>query len=315
MKVKAVIFDIGGTLVDPYSLAPLKSLQRAFCSSGYQISNHEMNRYMGLDKRHHIQCVLKAYHRKNDTAEIHHLGNLLYTRFKEDHARLLDQPIQIIPGFPEVYAHLKDKKIPMGVTTGYAYQETLQIMQQFRKRGYTFDSVVPSTADRKRPAPDMIYKNLEHLGLTTLDTKAVLKVDDSPYGIEEGMRAGCLTVGVARYSTLMNMYDDSGSTLGIPQGVGGHLRGARMHRKLGRARRQLTEAGSDYVINDLTELIGIIENLDESVPPDDSPPSPSSYIPRQRRGHRTQSTSYISPQSTREARTCGEAYGLGDTWG
>ena len=140
-------------------------------------------------------------------------------------------------------------------------------------------------------------------------------MDDSPYGIEEGLRAGCLTVGVARYSTLMNMYDESGSTLGIPQGVGGHLRGARMHRKLGGARARLTEAGSDYVINDLTELIGIIENLDESVPPDESPPSPSSYIPRQRRGHRTQSTSCILPRSTREGRTCGEAYGLGDTWG
>jgi len=100
---------------------------------------------MGLEKRHHIQCALKTFHRKNDTADIHHIGNLLYTRFKEDHARFLDQPIQIIPGFPEVYAHLKDKQIPIGVTTGYAYQETLQIMQQFRKRGYLFDSVVPST--------------------------------------------------------------------------------------------------------------------------------------------------------------------------
>lgn len=47
-----------------------------------------------------------------------------------------------------------------------------------------------------RPRPFMIHKNLENLNIR--NPIQVIKIDDTIVGIEEGLNADCITVGVAR---------------------------------------------------------------------------------------------------------------------
>jgi phosphonoacetaldehyde hydrolase len=44
-----------------------------------------------------------------------------------------------------------------------------------------------------RPYPEMLWKNLIQLDVS--DIKTVVKVDDTVVGIDEGLNAGCWTVG------------------------------------------------------------------------------------------------------------------------
>ena len=55
-----------------------------------------------------------------------------------------------------------------------------------------------------RPSPYMIYNIMDELQVN--NPQQILKVDDTCVGIQEGKNAGCLTVGVARWSINMNVF-------------------------------------------------------------------------------------------------------------
>ena len=52
--IRAVIFDLGGTLVDKYSLSPLINLKNAFLKNNVRLSDKLIARDMGMDKFDHI---------------------------------------------------------------------------------------------------------------------------------------------------------------------------------------------------------------------------------------------------------------------
>ena len=57
--LKARIFDLGGTVVDRYSLSPFLSLKEAFKLNNLIINQNLIFNDMGMDKRDHIQKILK----------------------------------------------------------------------------------------------------------------------------------------------------------------------------------------------------------------------------------------------------------------
>ena len=54
MKIKACIFDLGGTLIDKYSLTPFISLKHAFKLNFINVPNNLIYKDMGKDKKQHI---------------------------------------------------------------------------------------------------------------------------------------------------------------------------------------------------------------------------------------------------------------------
>ena len=59
MIIRACIFDLGGTIIDKYSLTPLVSLKKAFQNKGIQIKTSSIRKDMGLDKMDHIHKLCK----------------------------------------------------------------------------------------------------------------------------------------------------------------------------------------------------------------------------------------------------------------
>ena len=76
----------------------------------------------------------------------------------------------------------------------------------------------------------------------------VMKVDDTVVGIEEGKRAGCITVGVAGWSSnmMVTSYDEI-------------LTKEQYVEKLKNSKRLLREAEPDFVITSLDELYPLIK--------------------------------------------------------
>ena len=102
----------------------------------------------------------------------------------------------------------------------------------------------------RRPNSGMIYKNMKNLGLTGTGTTGILKIDDTKVGIEEGKRAGCITVGVARWSTYMDMTPSSFIVNNL-----------ELEKRLIKSRKKLLEAKPDYIIDTLDELIPLINHI------------------------------------------------------
>ena len=173
MKVRAVICDLGGTLVDPYSMSPLRALQYAFKHHGYYLTANQINVYMGLAKPHHIVAVVSDYyreaHRSHIDIDMPVKIKPLYASFKEKQMELLSQDVEILPGVKDAYEYLRYSDIQVGVTTGYSRDETRFITDHLEKEGITFDSIVSSDeVDKSRPHPDMVLRNLEIMNIGSI---------------------------------------------------------------------------------------------------------------------------------------------------
>ena len=86
--------------------------------------------------------------------------------------------------------------------------------------------------------------------------KHVIKIDDTEVGIQEGINANCITIGVAKWSVYMKML-----TLDDAYYFHHDLHKGEMDKKLIHCREILKKAGADFVIDSLNELPPIIEKI------------------------------------------------------
>ena len=215
--IRACIFDLGGTIVNKYSLSPFRSFKQAFKKNNINIRNALIQKDMGMEKKEHIEKILinDPYTSRNWFQEYKkHPGkkeiDMVYSEFKRIQNEK-SKDIDIIPETKKCINYLRDRNILLGCTTGFG-KETVDIIGNvLRKNDIYLDSYVSSTCVTHtmcRPNSGMIYKNMKNLGLTGTGTHGIIKIDDTKIGIEEGKRAGCITVGVARWSIYMNMNPD-----------------------------------------------------------------------------------------------------------
>ena len=104
--------------------------------------------------------------------------------------------IQLFPGVTETLAALAGRGIPMAVASSRG-QRSLEMLMHLTG----LDASIPTTmvfgvekAARPKPAPDLVYVILGHLGTRPEET---LVVGDTTFDIEMGRAAGCRTCGVS----------------------------------------------------------------------------------------------------------------------
>ena len=256
--IRACIFDLGGTIVDRYSLTPFLSLKKVFQKHNIYITNKRIFKDMGKDKKDHLIDIL------SDQSVIHQwINNFHRVPLKKDIDSLFDdfnhiqtgyseEMIDVLPETRECIDYLQFNYIQTGVTTGFNQENMDIIRDKLERRSIYLDSYVSSTClnNPSRPYPYMIQKNMENLHIK--DPKELIKIDDTVVGIHEGLRAKCWTVGVARWSINMNIHS-------IEDAYGFSI--DDVQDKLMNSRIILEEAGADYVIDTLDELPQVIENI------------------------------------------------------
>ncbi|CAK8685501.1 unnamed protein product [Clavelina lepadiformis] len=212
-KVKTVILDWSGTTVDAHVLAPTVAFLRAFEKHGVPISMDEARLPMGLRKDLHISKILEQesvsqrwMSRKGYKPNSEITGKdvqMLYQDFVPIQLECLGDYSSVLPGTAEAIAFLRNHKgIKIGTTTEFTKAMVEILLPHAARQGYTPDcSVAGDDVPNNmgcRPAPFMIYESLNKLNAWPIDS--VVKVDDTISGIEEGLNAGCWSVGVAAYS-------------------------------------------------------------------------------------------------------------------
>jgi phosphonatase-like hydrolase len=132
-------------------------------------------------------------------------------------------------GAEEVFMKLRTLKIFIAFNTGYNRTTTEQLIAKLNwKKQVHYDLIITSSeVARSRPAPDMIWRAMELLGIQSADK--VIKVGDSCTDIIEGKNAGC------RFS------------IGITTGAQTH--------------DELLTSSPDFVIDQLNELLPIIKGV------------------------------------------------------
>ena len=254
--IKACIFDLGGTIVDRYSLTSLLSLKKLFINRGITLNNNLLLKGVGMNNQEHILNILndktilnKWLKRYNDYPDEYDVKVLL-NELKREQCSYSENIIDILPETRECIDYLGFNYIKTGCTAGFDKENMNVIQNKLERNDIYLDSYVSSEGNK--PNKFMIQENMKRLGIS--NPKEVIKIDDSTVGIEEGKNAGCITVAVARWSIHMNI-------MRISDAYEFDETYPDIQDKLKHSRNVLRESGADYVIDTLDELPRVIESI------------------------------------------------------
>jgi phosphonoacetaldehyde hydrolase len=258
--VKAVILDWAGTTVDHGSLAPVRVLQEVFASRGVPISEEEARRDMGVLKIDHIRKILfsetvstrwsKAVGHNPIESDV----ESLFANFVPLQLECLVKYSTVIDGVAETVARLRKRGIKIGSTTGYTRAMLEMILQPAAAQGYGPDcAITPDDVGAGRPHPWMIFANAIRMQVEPLE--AIVKIGDTPVDIEEGLRAGVWTIGVAR----------TGNMIGLSAEDFAALTSVEQATRIENARTALSTAGAHEVIDAVADCEHAIDAIEPRI--------------------------------------------------
>ena len=256
-RIKAVVFDWAGTLVDFGSLAPMGAFVELFRGWGIDISVAEARIPMGLPKRDHIIALARMERVARAGAARH--GRVFgdadadagLATFEPMSARAAAERATLIPGVLDTVQALRRRGVAIGSTTGYTRVIMRDVVTAAAAQGLSTDCLVCcDDVSQGRPTPLGMYRCMVDLGVWP--ACAVVKVDDTAPGIAEGLAAGSWTVGVAV----------SGNALGLDRDELRALPDTERQRRVQGARDALMAAGAHCVIDSVADLVPVIDAID-----------------------------------------------------
>jgi len=254
--VKAVIFDWAGTMVDFGCMAPVEALIDVFGAEGVPITGAEARRDMGKAKHDHLTAIMTnpdvatRWRMKKGAQATAADIERIYLNLVPAMTAAAARASVLIPGAAETASALAAMGVKIGSGTGYTREMMAEILASAASQGYAPQVVVcAGETPSGRPAPLMTWKAL--IALNVWPARACIKVDDSAVGIEEGRLAGCWTVGLSASGNGVGMSRDSFLAL-APQ---------ERRARVAEAEIPLREAGADFIIEDVSQLMPIVEEI------------------------------------------------------
>jgi len=259
--LKAAILDWSGTTADAHVIAPAIVFYNVFKKHGVPISMEEAREPMGLRKDLHIKKILeipsvrdrwiKEKNRKPTDEDV----DILFKDFVPMQLECLPEYSTLIPGTAKTVDILKnDFDLKIGSTTGFIKVMVDVLLEHAEKQGYVPDSSVAGDEVGNnmgfRPAPFMVYKNLENLGIFPI--QSVVKVDDTVSGVGEGINAGCWAVGIYGLSNYTNI-----NTLEEWNKMSRKEKEVRENK----SKDKLLSSGAHYVIKTINELPDVVKDI------------------------------------------------------
>jgi phosphonoacetaldehyde hydrolase len=160
----------------------------------------------------------------------------------------------VIDGVAKTVARLRKCGIKIGSTTGYTRAMLEMVLPPAAAQGYAPDcAITPDDVGAGRPHPWMIFANSIRLKVEPLE--AIVKIGDTPVDIEEGLRAGVWTIGVAR----------TGNMIGLSAEDFTALAPAEQTTRLESARKQLAASGAHEVIDAVADCERALDAIESRI--------------------------------------------------
>lgn len=225
MAVKAVVFDLDGTIVDfnlDYKSARAEVIE--FLSNhGFPQSIFSIN-----------ESVFEMLRKLEIYIKNHRLGERNYPRLKREVLAVLEKyetesatSTQLVPGIVETLQALKKMKIKLGLFTINSMKATDQILSTFRLRSFFRAVVSRDAVSRVKPHPIHLQTVMKVLKAKPEET---LVVGDSIWDMKTAKEHHIFAVG---------------TSTGIA------------------SPKELTRAGADCLITSPTDLIVLVEKLNQ----------------------------------------------------
>jgi phosphonoacetaldehyde hydrolase len=256
-RLEAVVFDWAGTIVDHGSQAPMGAFVRAFLEFGIEITIDEARGPMGMAKRDHVKALLEiprvaALWRERhgnapDEADI----DRVYDVFVPLNVAVVSDYATLIEGAAETVRRLRVRGLKIGSTTGYVREIMAPLLPLAAEQGYAPDNLVcAGDLSQGRPSPLMMWRTF--LDLDVQRPWHVVKVDDTEVGIEEGLNAGCWSIGVAMTGNLFGHNPEETAALDAEV----------LKAKRGEAYARLQRSGAHAVIDSVADIEPVLDAIE-----------------------------------------------------
>jgi phosphonoacetaldehyde hydrolase len=256
--VQAVVFDWAGTIIDYGSKQPALAFQDLFAEWGITVSIQDIRQHMGMNKGEHIQALLNQdsvrkqwlakYTKEPDTESV----QVLLAGYEKALQQQVQNSFDFIPGFFDAIRKLHEMGVKIGTSTGYTRNIVEEILRVAERKGFIPDAALcASDVPKGRPYPWMCYLNAIHLNVYPMQT--MIKIGDTFQDIRAGFNAGMWTVGVAQ----------TGNELGLSEEEVKATSPEQLDTALSRITKNFKEAGADYVVNGIWDIIPVVNEINE----------------------------------------------------
>lgn len=183
--VKAVIFDVDGTLVDSVDLHA-RAWQDAFHEFGLDIELEDIREQIGKGGDQLLPVFLTREEVDRDGPDLErHRGDILKARYLSE--------IKAFPKVPQLFQRIRADGIKI-VLGSSAKSEELQVYKKIAGIEDLIDGETSSDdAEKSKPHPDVFQAAIAKLeGISKSD---IVVIGDLPYDAEAASKAGLRTIG------------------------------------------------------------------------------------------------------------------------
>lgn len=187
MKIRGVLFDLDGTLIDTIDLI-IKAFEHSFAVClNRQMPRSELVKYFGLPLRDAMRRYAAA-----DQVEV------LCTAYREFNQQYHDELIKPFVGVSETLSALQTRGIKMAVVTSKKVPMAQRGLQCMGLTAYMDTVIGCDICANHKPHPEPMEKALADLGL---QAEECLCIGDSPFDLQSGRAAGCYGAVAVRYTS------------------------------------------------------------------------------------------------------------------
>lgn len=184
-QIKAVIFDLDGTLVD--SMGLWRDIDIAFLGArGITYKDDLQEKIEGMSFTE-TAVFCKSYY--NLTESVEELKEI-WNQMAEDKYR---HEVQLKPGVMEFLEALKKRGIKMGIATSNSTELIAAVNEAYHFDRYMSCVVTSCSVNKGKPAPDVYLEAARQLNVSP---EECLVFEDIVKGIEAGKNAGMLVCAV-----------------------------------------------------------------------------------------------------------------------
>ncbi len=183
--LKAVIFDVDGTLIDSNDLHT-QAWQRAFQHFDYDIPYDELRSQIGKGGDNYVPHFLKPEDDDEFGKELDHYKSEL---FKREYA----SQIVPFPGVRELFERIRNQGLRIALATSSKGDELAHYKRMLDVDDFVDEETSKDDAESSKPAPDVFAAALKRLRLEAADTIAV---GDTPYDAQACTKIGLPIVGM-----------------------------------------------------------------------------------------------------------------------
>jgi phosphonoacetaldehyde hydrolase len=259
-KIRLAIFDLDGTLVDFGCHGPPAAMLEAFSRRRIMLTMQQVRSSLGLPNYEHVRALFEmpavgeqfeiVHGRRWTEADVLDLA----LELEELQLDMACRHSDLVPEALTCFEELRRRGIKIGTTTGYPRATAEQIWDALAMAGFQSEcNVVADDTPTGRPAPWMIFRVMQELDV--FPPESVVKIGDTAADIEEGLNAGCWSVGLI----------DSGNEIGLALKEWRALPPSEQDARRASAASKLQTLNPHALVSTLVHLPEAIDRLGERV--------------------------------------------------